>query len=240
MTALAGALTSAELEELEAFLSSPALEDRSMDLSMLEGYLTAIVIGPRTIMPSEWMPRIWDRYEGEQGPEFADLEQAHHITALVLRFYNGVIRCFMEDPASFEPLFWQDVVWGAAEWCEGFLAGTAFCEKEWSGLWQALPDLHEPFVRLGTDEGLAGIRDQQEAQALMDAIEPAFVASHAIWFSRRQQRPEGLVRDTVDHGPAAGPWRRPDPKIGRNDPCPCGSGKKFKKCCGAEGVTSVH
>ena len=26
--------------------------------------------------------------------------------------------------------------------------------------------------------------------------------------------------------------RREDPKIGRNDPCPCGSGKKFKQCCG--------
>jgi SEC-C motif-containing protein len=25
---------------------------------------------------------------------------------------------------------------------------------------------------------------------------------------------------------------RPEPKVGRNDPCPCGSGKKFKKCCG--------
>jgi SEC-C motif domain protein len=27
--------------------------------------------------------------------------------------------------------------------------------------------------------------------------------------------------------------RRAEPKIGRNDPCPCGSGKKYKKCCGA-------
>ena len=27
------------------------------------------------------------------------------------------------------------------------------------------------------------------------------------------------------------PYRRADPKAGRNDPCPCGSGKKFKKCC---------
>jgi uncharacterized protein YecA (UPF0149 family) len=27
--------------------------------------------------------------------------------------------------------------------------------------------------------------------------------------------------------------RRPPEKVGRNDPCPCGSGKKFKKCCGA-------
>ena len=35
-----------------------------------------------------------------------------------------------------------------------------------------------------------------------------------------------LVLDTA-------PVRREEPKIGRNDPCPCGSGKKYKKCCGA-------
>jgi len=28
-------------------------------------------------------------------------------------------------------------------------------------------------------------------------------------------------------------YRREKPKVGRNDPCPCGSGKKYKKCCGA-------
>ncbi len=29
------------------------------------------------------------------------------------------------------------------------------------------------------------------------------------------------------------PYKREAPKVGRNDPCPCGSGKKYKKCCGA-------
>jgi SEC-C motif domain protein len=34
--------------------------------------------------------------------------------------------------------------------------------------------------------------------------------------------------------PSAGQTvRRESPKVGRNDPCPCGSGKKYKKCCGA-------
>jgi len=28
------------------------------------------------------------------------------------------------------------------------------------------------------------------------------------------------------------PFVRPAPKVGRNEPCPCGSGRKFKKCCG--------
>ena len=37
------------------------------------------------------------------------------------------------------------------------------------------------------------------------------------------------------HSHAGHTLRRASPKVGRNDPCPCGSGKKFKKCCGAEG-----
>ena len=44
------------------------------------------------------------------------------------------------------------------------------------------------------------------------------------------QRPE------AEHSPTSGPHttvRRSAPKVGRNDPCPCGSGKKYKKCCGA-------
>ena len=37
-----------------------------------------------------------------------------------------------------------------------------------------------------------------------------------------------------EEGPQqAGPTPMPSGKVGRNDPCPCGSGKKFKKCCGA-------
>jgi len=35
------------------------------------------------------------------------------------------------------------------------------------------------------------------------------------------------------HGPVT--YKRSEPKLGRNDPCHCGSGKKFKKCHGAAG-----
>mgnify|MGYP001194592956 CR=1 FL=1 len=39
-----------------------------------------------------------------------------------------------------------------------------------------------------------------------------------------------------DEGPAV-PYVRAEPKIGRNEPCPCGSGKKHKKCCGGQTAT---
>lgn len=41
----------------------------------------------------------------------------------------------------------------------------------------------------------------------------------------REQRRERLLAETVE------PLRNPVKHVGRNDPCPCGSGKKFKKCC---------
>ncbi|MGA2149181.1 MAG: SEC-C metal-binding domain-containing protein [Bryobacteraceae bacterium] len=35
------------------------------------------------------------------------------------------------------------------------------------------------------------------------------------------------------------PYRRPEPKIGRNEPCPCGSGQKYKRCCLNKPVTAA-
>lgn len=49
----------------------------------------------------------------------------------------------------------------------------------------------------------------------------------------RMQKPEAQ-KMTLSHGeaPARQPVKRKEQKVGRNQPCPCGSGKKYKKCCG--------
>jgi preprotein translocase subunit SecA len=49
---------------------------------------------------------------------------------------------------------------------------------------------------------------------------------------RRAQRQQSLVYSGGD-GSAAPAVKRPTAKVGRNDPCPCGSGKKYKKCHGS-------
>ena len=43
---------------------------------------------------------------------------------------------------------------------------------------------------------------------------------------------EDKIREIVKEYKASKTVRRAAPKIGRNDPCPCGSGKKYKHCCG--------
>jgi preprotein translocase subunit SecA len=45
--------------------------------------------------------------------------------------------------------------------------------------------------------------------------------------------PEKAASDEGGGDGEARPVRRSEPKVGRNDPCPCGSGKKYKKCHGA-------
>lgn len=126
MGALNQPLSQSEIDALEGFLASPHLQGSSMDVPMLEGFLTAIVIGPRMVMPGEWLPRVWDRYDASVASAFVDRRQAERITALLMRFMNGIADTFMNEPDAFEPIFCQRERRGAPEWCEGFLAGTAF------------------------------------------------------------------------------------------------------------------
>lgn len=233
-------LSDTEIDELDDFLAGEAIEETSMDVSTLEGFLTAIVIGPRTVLPSEWLPWIWDMYEAEAGPQFANETQANTIMSLIMRHYNAVIHTFTADPTSFEPIFWRGSQWGAAEWCEGFLLGLQFCDEEWSALAIGQPTWFTPFLRLGTEDGIKITSKDGSAEKWMDEIEPSLVRIHAYWDEIRSSEPDEPIGDDFHFGDRKEIVQvvRDGPKIGRNDPCPCGSGKKFKKCCGGDGVPS--
>ena len=53
------------------------------------------------------------------------------------------------------------------------------------------------------------------------------------WENSIFEKEDGDWKFLDAQGVQQGPMRRTEPKIGRNDPCSCGSGKKFKKCCAA-------
>ncbi len=72
-----------------------------------------------------------------------------------------------------------------------------------------------------------------EAQASAEAGELAALPLAPPGGGRRRREPAGMPTRALR--PAAAPALAPATKarVGRNDPCPCGSGKKYKKCCGA-------
>ncbi len=230
-------LTEEDLDELDGFFADEAIQDTSMDVATLEGFLTAIVIGPRFVRPSEWLPWVWDMDEGEVEPEFVNEVHAKHIMSLIMRCCNNVVEKFNNDPEAFDPIFWHGDQWGAAEWCEGFILGFIFSEEAWSLLAVGQPKWFTPFLRLGTAEGVVITDRAGDAEKVMNEIGPSLVKIHAYW---KQHQEDGMVGKGVGHGNSA-MFIRGAPKIGRNEPCPCGSGKKFKKCCGAEGAPpTVH
>lgn len=91
--------------------------------------------------------------------------------------------------------------------------------SEWLGLTIRRTEKGGPEDQEGLVEFSARFRSEGEEHEHLEAA--VFTREDGRWVYAGQLPQRG---ETV---------RRDKPKVGRNDPCPCGSGKKYKKCCGA-------
>lgn len=205
------------------------------DIVELEGFLTALVVGPATLMPSIWLPKVL----GGKDPGFRTEEDFNQFVQLVMGFYNDIVLWFESDPERFKPTFYERRVDGKRifvvdEWCWGFMKGVRLNSAEWKPLKQQQPELLKPIELFGTTAGFREL-DAGGAAAMhkkwSPKITPAVRAIHAYWLPKRRADYEAIRPPTT--------VRRETPKVGRNDPCPCGSGRKYKLCCGQTGDT-VH
>ncbi len=184
-------------------------------LTFLHGFLTSIISGP-IILPSEWLP-IYFSDANEEG------------IGLVMRFYNEIA----SDLASGRFAMMVDrieetsgAVDRAENWCRGYLRALAIRPGEWA---EAAKDkqLHTyllPIVGLGDAERESGfdpVADPEVYGELLNALPECAFAIYQWWRER-------LVEAAP---PSPSTIRRSEPKISPNVPCPCGSGKKYKRCC---------
>ena len=200
-------------------------------LSDLDGFLTGIAIGPELVMPSEWLPIIW----GGEEPVFADQAEGSAVFGAIMSRYNQILRQLGED--AFDPIFWADRVGTviAADWAEGFMVAVGLRVEAWGKLLKSKRDGHLlfPILALCGDENgesLLGLAPEDEDRVMAESAElvpECVIAMAAYW------RGKGAKQTSMPLSGSANPKTPPPaPKTGRNDPCPCGSGKKFKKCCG--------
>ena len=228
-------LGEAEIETLSRFLDERAVERDGMSFEMLDGYLTAVLSGPEAIMPSEWLPQVWsgdedggDESDAEAGV-FEDEAEASRILNLVMRHYNRIAGVLAQGGADFEPWIGEfELEDGEAaaygqEWALGYLRGVGLREEAWSELlddvdWADDLEALDLLARGPDDEETGGeVATQDQRDALIDSMVGFALDAHDYWLEQR------LKPATV---------RREQPKVGRNDLCPCGSGKKYKQCCG--------
>ena len=232
-------LSDDELNELDRFLMSDLASDETLTIDGLDGYLTAIAIGPITLMPSQWLPGIWGS-EPDDAPEFESKEQAQHIMGLIIRHFNSIVETLENDPDSLAPVFGEQrlpgdphVYLNGEPWALGFMQGLDLCRSAWQPLFDD-PDGQvwlRPLHLLGSldlseaEDSLVLYPDQREqfSKQIPDSISLIY----CYWLPFRRAVFERELAKTI---------QRDAPKVGRNDPCPCGSGKKFKKCCGAGSI----
>ena len=221
-------LTDTELDQLSAILARFG-DERSMNLEQLDGFLAALICGPELVPPSKYLPEIW----GDQ-TVFEDASSAQAFMSLLMRHWNSIANT-LNSGEAYLPLLLEDEsgIAHGNDWANGFLRGMEFGKEDWTLLLEdeenggslvpifALANEHNPDPELRTYH--QPISAELREQLIMGAAAGTMQIYH-YFKAQRFLHNDPLGNMTTSH--------RTMPKIGRNDPCPCGSGKKFKQCCG--------
>ncbi len=231
MSLLNTPLSDQEIDRLNRFLLERIPEEETiadgadegvLDISELDGFLTAIISGPRPIVPSEWLPVVWGAFE----PEWGSTEESEEIISLVLRHMNGIVTTLTEAPKEFEPIVLEVeeddmTVTSVEEWCLGYMKGVGLSTDAWRHAGEEVMEILFPIMVFTTEEGRNSLSslDADELATLKRSIPTSVRKLHAYWMAK------GVTASSV------GTVVHSEPQVGRNDPCICGSGKKFKKCC---------
>ncbi len=217
-----------------SFLASPEAPKTAMSPLELDGYLTGIVVTPQAapILPSAWIARLW----GDDGPIFEDEAQINTVLGAVMIHYNTLIRDIdrslkrleADRIVDYRPLFLagnQKPTHDAVRtWVRGFWKAMELAPETWSKLAEneRTKIIIAPFAGFFDLGNLGPLETPDDIDDRLD--EDATLIPRMILVLRKLAR----IREAAGR-PA--PFARSS-KVGRNDPCPCGSGKKYKRCCG--------
>ncbi len=208
-----------DLARLESLLAQEVVRDRALPPDAMQGFFCALAIGPDG--PHGTVDAVASALGDDDGvpPHRAELVE------LVTRFQGETIRAL--DERSLSPLLYE-LRRGRLDyrtWCRGFLEGVERADADWYA--SADPDdvaeLLFPIRVIAddlTDEERHAHRPQQWRRMLLEgerALPDTLNRIRDFWAIVRSP-PQTL--------------RREGAKVGRNDACPCGSGRKFKHCHG--------
>lgn len=224
-----------DLDRLDAVLSALPADNDPMILAEFDGFCAGLITCPEMISPSIWLAKVW----GTGGPpEFDSAEELQAALDLIMAHYNRVAGMLM-IPGEYFPVLDEDqrngdIIWEF--WMMGFVAAMRLRPDAWDLIEDSKDrrakkalDLAGKLSRISTGfaegKGWKATKLSREAHDLIpDMVEDlnAFAKAHTA-----RPMPGLPLAANLAAAPSAAP------KPGRNDACNCGSGRKFKKCCGA-------
>ena len=219
-------LTGTELGWLCAFLVGRQAPPTAMTFEMLDGFLTALVIGPEPVSPSEYLPEVWGTNDGH-GPTWDSGEQAQYVFDLLIKHWNSIAALRLADAPHVPFIEHFTLVPTGEAWADGFLTGIDLRHDAWQPIFDdsRADQIVFPILAM-TSDAPSEVREEFTLEMRAATVEqlPALLQLIAAYW----RSPERSF-----------PRRQPirSAKVGRNEPCPCGSGKKYKKCCGGSAST---
>lgn len=184
-------LSARELDELGRYLLRESNSGQCMNLSMLDGYLAAVVCSPEAISPTRWLKWVWDWECGEDAPEFASPAQGAYILSLIVRHWNDIYRTLERAPQRYAPLLPQE---GKTKtpvveaWCSGFMAGIRISKRAWQSMITAHPDDFSTMQLFGTEDGLDARGCQSASPDEYEKRAYSIADSVRLVYSLRRQR----------------------------------------------------
>ena len=215
--------------DLAAAASSPIW--RQPDLA-LDGYLTGVIIAPRPIATTYWQGAVLAgddllvRGEGHARVTRDTLVSRH--AALVGDIDQHLARLERDRVCEYRPAFWPGD--GAPShaailgWAVGFSVAMTLAPEAWGRLIEdeRTQDLVVPFIGFFESDD----PEFEPADDIAERLDQAATAiPRAILVLRKLAKLRAADGIAAYKGTVSG-------KIGRNEPCPCGSGMKYQRCCG--------
>lgn len=211
----------------------------------LHGFMFGIVVTPELILPSEWIP---DLFDGDM-PGFKSGEEAEAAHLGLMLFYNRLNEDHLEgtltDPFDAVDNIGKALAPMTREWCRGFARAMGLRPECWlpqenfneiSNFTKAITTILMLSDQRKADDLLkiSGKKNTNtERKKLLKGCLTDLPLAIETLIERARAHGTAYIPDALRHLPAQ------STKVGRNTLCPCGSGKKFKKCCGIPGKV-VH
>ncbi|OHX15059.1 YecA family protein [Chromobacterium sphagni] len=220
------AFNDADLARLETLLTPLSASGSTMRPDEVQGFFAALVSGPDEVDTDFWLPEVLG-----DAPAFANQADEAELKSLLQKLFDTtrdvlaageeldmILYAEEDSEEEGEPDYWP--------WTNAYLYALDLVDTDWFEVAEedeGFESLMMPMLVLGgafeeedgedlltfTDEEVEGYKEE-----LTDSLHAVF----AYW------RAKGQAPSTV---------RREGDKVGRNDACPCGSGKKYKACCGS-------
>ena len=205
---------------LMELLDAKSEAHNTMRCDEVQGFMMALLSGPDALNPTNWLPEILGEESLFDAKERTEIERLVMAMAADMRMkLNEKILpdlWFYEDEAG-NPDFYT--------WCNAYLYALDIVPTDWFEAvdQEEFEDLFYPIMALGgiyNDEENGEIilhLNEKELTQLESDLPHVLLDIYWYW--------QAIINkpQTV---------RREGEKVGRNDPCPCGSGKKYKACCG--------